>query len=84
MSLPVHQESREIFMKPGDGVYEAYSFVTVLSVGYLLEGLIPRMKAAIDGDPGVRPQARQFVAYAAPWEPIPDDGLPRFDERLPA
>ncbi|HXP29129.1 MAG TPA: GFA family protein, partial [Solirubrobacteraceae bacterium] len=23
---------------------------------------------AIDGDPGVRPAARQFVAYAAPWE----------------
>jgi hypothetical protein len=38
---------------------------------------------AIDGDPGVRPSARQFVAYAAPWEPIPDDGLPRFDERIP-
>jgi hypothetical protein len=27
--------------------------------------------------------ARQFVAYAAEWEPIPDDGLPRFDEVLP-
>ena len=39
---------------------------------------------AIDGDPGVRPQARQYVAYAAQWEPVPDDGLPRFDERLPA
>ena len=38
---------------------------------------------AIDGDPGVRPTARQFVAYAAPWEPIPDDGLPRYDERMP-
>jgi hypothetical protein len=38
----------------------------------------------IDGDPGVRPSARQFVAYAAPWEPIPEDGLPRFDERVPA
>jgi hypothetical protein len=38
---------------------------------------------AIDGDPGVRPSARQFVAYAAPWEPIPDDGLPRYDERMP-
>jgi hypothetical protein len=38
---------------------------------------------AIDGDPGVRPAAHQFVAYAAPWEPIADDGLPRFDERLP-
>jgi hypothetical protein len=23
------------------------------------------------------------VDYAAPWEPIPDDGLPRFPERLP-
>ena len=39
--------------------------------------------AAIDGDPGVRPAAHQFVAYAAPWQPIPDDGLPRFDERIP-
>lgn len=39
---------------------------------------------AIEGDPGTRPSAHQFVAYAAPWEPIPDDGLPRFDERLPA
>jgi hypothetical protein len=38
---------------------------------------------AFDADPGVRPSARQFVAYAAPWEPIPDDGLPRYDERLP-
>ena len=35
---------------------------------------------ALDGDPGIRPQHRQFVAYAAVWEPIPDDGLPRFPE----
>ncbi len=38
---------------------------------------------ALDGDPGVRPSHRQFVAYAAAWEPIPDDGLPRFPERKP-
>ncbi len=38
--------------------------------------------AAIDGDPGVRPTAHQFVAYAAEWEEITADGLPRFDERL--
>ena len=31
----------------------------------------------IDGDPGVRPGLRQYVADAAAWEPIPDDGLPR-------
>jgi hypothetical protein len=35
---------------------------------------------AFDQDPGVRPSSRQFVAYAAPWEPIPDDGLPRHPE----
>ena len=37
----------------------------------------------LDGDPGVRPSSRQFTAYAAPWEPIPDDGLPRYPERAP-
>jgi hypothetical protein len=39
--------------------------------------------AAFDEDPGVRPSYRQFVAYAAPWEPIPDDGLERFPEARP-
>jgi hypothetical protein len=48
----------------------------------------PEVKAVrfgvFDGDPGVRPSCHQFVAYAAAWEPIPDDGLPRFPERRPA
>jgi hypothetical protein len=35
---------------------------------------------AFDSDPGVRLSWRAFVAYAAPWEPIPDDGLPRYPE----
>ena len=35
----------------------------------------------LDGDPGIRPGLHQFAAYAAPWEPIPDDGLPRHPER---
>jgi hypothetical protein len=38
---------------------------------------------AFDDDPGIRPSVRQFVAYAAPWEEIPDDGLPRYPERRP-
>jgi hypothetical protein len=38
---------------------------------------------AFDTDPGVRPAYRQFVAYAAPWEPLPDDGLPRYPESSP-
>jgi hypothetical protein len=38
---------------------------------------------AIDGDPGIRPGSRQFVAYAACWEAVPDDGLPRYAESRP-
>jgi hypothetical protein len=37
----------------------------------------------LDGDPGIRPSARQFTAYAAVWESIPDDGLRRHPERTP-
>jgi hypothetical protein len=35
---------------------------------------------AFDRDPGVRPAWRQYVAYAATWEAVPDDGLERFPE----
>jgi hypothetical protein len=35
---------------------------------------------ALDAPPEIRPSARQFVAYAAAWEEIPDDGLPRHPE----
>src|SRR5918992_2754617 len=38
---------------------------------------------AIDGDPGIRPQWHQYVAYAAAWEELPDDGLPRHPEGRP-
>ncbi len=38
---------------------------------------------AFDGDPGVRPSWRAHTATAAPWEPIPDDGLERFPEAKP-
>jgi hypothetical protein len=38
---------------------------------------------AFDADPGIRPSYHQFVAYAAEWEEIRDDGLPRYPERRP-
>ena len=46
------------------------------------EELVAVRLGALDQDPGVRPGVHQFVDYAAPWEPIPDDGLPRFPERM--
>jgi hypothetical protein len=38
---------------------------------------------AFDEDPGVRPSYRQHVGSAAPWEPLPDDGLPRYEGPRP-
>ena len=46
-------------------------------------GLASVRMSAFDTDPGVRPTWRQMLAYAATWETIPDDGLPRYDERGP-
>jgi hypothetical protein len=34
----------------------------------------------LDGDPEIRPEWHQWVASAPGWDPIPDDGLPRFPE----
>jgi hypothetical protein len=34
----------------------------------------------LDSDPGIRPSARVYTAYAAAWESIPDDGLARYPE----
>ena len=45
------------------------------------DGIIVVRLGSLDQDPGVRPSARVFVDYAATWESIPDDGLPRFPER---
>jgi hypothetical protein len=38
---------------------------------------------SLDEDPGLAPKHRQFVAYAATWEPIPDDGIPHYAEHAP-
>ncbi len=39
---------------------------------------------AFDGDLGIRPEWRTYVAYAARWEQIPDDGLKRYPEGKPS
>lgn len=50
-SQAVHTQGRDLFSGPGDGMYEAFSFLTVLSLGYLVDKLVPRLKNAVDGDP---------------------------------
>ena len=72
--------------KPGDGLEKVFCGAcgSALFACDPATGAIRAVRlGTFDTDPGVRPSARQFVAYAAPWEPIPDDGLARFDERAP-
>jgi hypothetical protein len=35
---------------------------------------------ALDGDPEIRPQYHSFVDSRAPWDVLPEDGLPRYPE----
>lgn len=47
------------------------------------DGIVGVRLGALDDDPGIRPQWRQWVSSAVAWEAIPDDGLPRYDGDLP-
>jgi hypothetical protein len=38
---------------------------------------------ALDGDPQIRPQYHSFVGSRAPWDVLPDDGLPRYEAGKP-
>ena len=50
--LTVHTEAREVFLNSfDDPLGGATSFVTVLSLPFLLDGLVPRLALAVDGDP---------------------------------
>ena len=72
--------------RPGDGKVKAFCSVC----GSSLFGNewpdgdeISIRMGAFDDDPGIRPQYHTFVASRAPWDELPDDGLPRYDELSP-
>ena len=52
--LNVVKQGREIAVGEDTPYGVAYSFVTVLSLPYLLDRLVPQLKAAVDGDPGTK------------------------------
>jgi len=51
-TLNVVKQGREVLVKEGEPVNDAISFVTPLSIPLVLDTLVPRLSAAVDGDPG--------------------------------
>jgi iron complex transport system substrate-binding protein len=49
--LDVVTQGREIYIEEGTTYGQATSFVTVLSLPYVLDRLVPQLAAALDGDP---------------------------------
>lgn len=55
--LKVHTEGREVHLNSfDDPLGAATSFVSVLSLPFLLDGLTPKLTAAVDGDPATATQ----------------------------
>ena len=81
------EELITVYQPPDDGRVKAFCQVCGSSLfgNVWPEGdQIGVRLGALDGDPGIRPQWHQFAAYAAVWEPLPDDGLPRHPEARPS
>jgi len=73
------------YVPPGGGRETQFCSVCGSALFSRAEGAHTSVRlGAFDDDPGVRPQHRQWVSAAAVWEPIPDDGLPRYDELAPS
>jgi len=45
------REKRDVFLPGTDPIYDALNFSTVLSLPFAIDGLLPRLAAAVDGDP---------------------------------
>ena len=49
--LDVATQGRAVFLNENEDFGKAFTFVTPLSIPYLLDGLVPQLAAAVDGDP---------------------------------
>jgi hypothetical protein len=73
--------------RPGGGAAKAFCEVCGSSLfgGTWPDGPEVSIRlGSLDDDPGIRPQYRSFVDSRAPWDELPDDGLPRHAGAAPA
>jgi iron-siderophore transport system substrate-binding protein len=54
--LKVRTEGRDVFLPENGELYEATSFISVLSIPLLVDELVPKLAAAADGDPATETQ----------------------------
>jgi hypothetical protein len=77
------EELIRVWQPPDGGAYKAFCSVCGSSLfGNRWPGgdEVTVRLGVLDGDPGIRPQYHSYVASRAPWDEVPDDGLPRHDE----
>jgi iron complex transport system substrate-binding protein len=53
--LNVAKQGRDVFLEQDDPLQAALSFSTVLSLPFVIDNLVPRIAAGIDGDPVTTP-----------------------------
>ena len=71
--------------RPGDGAVKVFCATCGSSLfgGTWPDGPeISIRMGAFDDDPNFKPQFRTWVDSRAPWDELPDDGLPRYPEGL--
>jgi hypothetical protein len=66
---------------PGEGLPKAFCSECGGHLWSVGPGIYGVRLGALDGDPGIRPEWRQWLESAPDWEPIPDDGVPRYPQR---
>jgi hypothetical protein len=74
------EELLRVYRPPG-GMAKAFCSVCGSSLfgGTWPEGTEVSVRlGALDGDPGIAPQYHSHTDATAPWDTLPDDGLPRY------
>jgi hypothetical protein len=76
----------EVYRPEGGGAVKAFCRVCGSSLfgGTWPDGPEVSIRlGALDDDPGIRPQYRSFWCDRVAWDPVPEDGLPRYTGRAP-
>ena len=55
--LDVATQGRAVFLNENDTLGKSFSFITPLSIPFLLDIAVPRLAAATDGDASTTPEA---------------------------